>query len=258
MIEVIRSKEDQIQFKRLNLHHWIENTDYWLHSQLRQVVDTKDFLEKKLHKIVHECHEIPTIVDLGCGSGWIPELLLKSGISCRYIGLDFNEGFISFLQEKHKDHKGFTFRCLDIEEKIPNDLSNSAHIVVNCFNYFELANLDKAFENTRTILKNNGSLIILTIDVIYLLLAISGTMEEYKEHLAQYEHCKENGTGYFFQKIDLGDGPSDLEYASVLYSLQDYLHLAEKNQMKFVEYDEVIKTSKFYPKVYQYLHVSAT
>ncbi len=58
---------------------------------------------------------------------------------------------------------------------------------------------------------------------------------------------------FFFQRIDLGDGESDeYEYASVLYSFADYFKEARLNNLNLTDYDEIVKTSKFIPKVYQY------
>jgi len=80
-------------------------------------------------------------------------------------------------------------------------------------------------------------------------------MEEFKTKLAEYETIKTNGkVPYFFQNIDLGDSESEnLKYASVLYSFDDYFKQSRKHKMNLIDYGEVVKTSKFLPKTYQYM-----
>ena len=71
---MIKMLDDKTIFKNENYNCWIENTDYWLHSPLRQVEDTKDFFRKKLKEILFNgC----IIYDLGCGSGWLIDLILE-------------------------------------------------------------------------------------------------------------------------------------------------------------------------------------
>ena len=239
-------------FKKENQKSWEINTNYWLNSSLRQVEDTKSFLKKKLKETVKSGM---TIVDMGCGSGWLLDFILELNIEFFYIGLDFNSKFIEHLKLKYSQLSNVSFEYIDFEEEISEKLLYSADIVFNFFNFFETANLDSAFGNGVKMLKPNGKLIIFTIDYTYLILAVSHSMEEFKSNLKLYEEIKSKGEiPYFFQNIDLGDAESEyLKYASVLYSFDDYFKQAKKYQLNLVDYGEVIKTSKFLPKTYEYL-----
>jgi SAM-dependent methyltransferase len=249
---MMRELKNKIEFKKENQKNWQINTNYWLSSPLRQVEDTKIFFNEKLKSIVKSGMRI---VDMGCGSGWLLDFLLKLDIQFSYVGLDFNSKFIEHLSSKYSIVSNAKFEAIDFEEEVPSKLLNSADIVFNCFNFFETANLNSAFSSGVKMLKSEGKLVIFTIEYTYLILAVSHSMEEFKANLKMYEEAKSKGeVPYFFQNIDLGDSESrDLKYASVLYSLDDYYKQALKHKMSMVDYGEVVKTSKFLPKVYQYI-----
>lgn len=248
---MIKGMNDKEEFKKENLKSWGKNSEYWLSNPLRQVEDTREFFKDKLIDLVKNK---PVIIDMGCGNGWVLEMLIELKLDFQYIGLDFNPKFIDFLKETYKDELRAEFLLVDLEATLPNTLINKADIIFNCFNFFEVANIESAFANADKMLKANGSLIIFTIEYTYLILALSKDMVEYKKYLALYEEFKSKGEApFFFQKIDLGNGESEeLKYASVLYSFNDYFQLARKHNLNLSDYGEVVKTSKFLPKTYQY------
>lgn len=253
---MLKALKDKLKFKQRNLEGWENNTNFWLSSELRQLTDTKDFLLKKLPALFNGISsDVPTVIDMGTGSGWALDLLQENNIECRFIGLDFNQLFIEHLRNKYKDFSNAEFLKIDLEETLPENLINAADIVFNFFNFFEIANLDRAFENAAKMLKPGGILVIMTIDSYYLMFALAKTMEELKEVLSKYEEEKSEGdVPYFFQKIDLGNRESkNHEYASVLYSFNDYYKQANLNKLTLFDYSEIVKTSKFIPKVYQYI-----
>lgn len=240
------------EFKAENMRSWQNNADYWLHKPLRQVEDTKTFFKEKLRNLV--APEM-SIVDMGCGSGWLLEFLLELHIPFSYIGLDYTKEFIDFLKIKYSQKPGVSFQLVDFEEPIPSMLVGRADIVFNCFNFFELLDLKAAFSNAVRMLSPRGQLVLFTIDAVYLALAVSKDMTDFRERLRLYEEIKARGeTPHFFQNIDLGDAESaNLKYASVLYSIDDFFMRAREHDMRLIDYGEVIKTAKFLPKVYQYM-----
>ncbi|MBZ0328288.1 MAG: class I SAM-dependent methyltransferase [Altibacter sp.] len=248
-MKMLKSKFD---FRKENQKNWEKNSTYWLNNPLRQVEDTQSFFKKKLLSLVKPNM---TIIDMGCGSAWLLEFLLELDIDFKYIGLDFNPIFIKHLKNKYHSKSNVEFIEIDFEEGIPKKLIQKADIVFNLFTFFENSDLDTAFSNAHQMLKANGELVIFTIDCIFLILAVSRNMEEFKEKLKMYEEIKSTGeVPYFFQNIDLGDAESeDLKYASVLYSFDDYYKQANLLGMKLSDYGEVVKTSKFLPKTYQYM-----
>lgn len=253
---MLESLNNKLEFKKRNLLSWKKNSEFWLNSELRQLTDTKEFLIQKIPKLFNDIKsELPVVVDMGTGSGWALDLLLELNIKTQFIGLDFNEKFITHLNKRFSHLHSAEFNCVDLEEDIPKDLLNKADIVFNFFNFFETANIENSFRNATAMLKPNGKLVIMTIDSYYLMMALAKNLDELKEVLKIYDEKRAKGeVPFFFQKIDLGNSESDsYEYASVLYSFEDYFKEAQKNGLKLSDYGEIVKTAKYIPKVYKYI-----
>lgn len=252
---MLEQLKDKLAFKKRNRRSWERNTEFWLHSPLRHFVDTEEFLRGRLPHLFEDIKlPSPVVVDMGTGSGWALSLLQDLGIQCRFIGLDFNPLFIAHLTSEYGDDKDAEFLQFDLEETLPENLKGVADVVFNFFNFFEIANIESAFRNASLMLKPGGRLVMMTIDSYYLMFALVESLKELKELMKVYEARKRDGkVPFFFQKIDLGDAESQqYEYASVLYSFADYFKQARRNNMNLVDYDEIVKTDKFIPKVYQY------
>lgn len=247
---------DPKEFKKQNQLHWKENTPYWVSNSLRQVEDTSLFLEEKLNKLFksHEQSNPYIIYDFGYGNCWLLELLLKLKINFEYVGFDFNKEFIEIYKKKYSKVKNVSFVFQDLEETIDVKFLNKADFVFTLFTLFEIPRANKVFQNINLCLKEKGHHIMLSIDSFYLMLALSENMEELKGLLKKFDKYKSEGkVPYFFQDIDLGSEISDtLKYASVLYTTSDYMKLARENNLELNEFDELVKTAKFMPKVYQY------
>lgn len=253
---MLESLNNKLEFKKRNLQSWKKNSEFWLNSELRQLTDTKEFLLQKIPALFNKNNSnLPVVVDMGTGSGWALDLLLELNIEAKFIGLDFNENFITHLNQKFSHLPSAEFHCVDLEEEISKKFLNQADIVFNFFNFFETANIENAFRNASLMLKPNGKLVIMTIDSYYLMMALAKNMDELKEVLKIYDEKRTKGeVPFFFQKIDLGNAESDnYEYASVLYSFEDYFKEAQKNGLKLYDYSEVVKTAKYIPKVYKYI-----
>lgn len=250
---VIMSPEN---FKNRNKDHWIQNTPYWTQNDLRQIIDTADFLKNKLLELPLTKSPVkPFIIyDFGFGNCWLLDLLKDLNVNFKYIGFDFNEKFIELYSEKYRDMENVSFILQDLEEPLEDKFLNQADYVFTLFTLFEIPQPFKVFDNISNVLKNNGHHIMLSIDSFYLMLALSNDMTELKTILKMFDDYKSQGqTPYFFQDIDLGDGTSQkLKYASVLYTTSDYLKFASKVGLDLNEFDELIKTNKFMPKIYQY------
>lgn len=127
---------DKSLFRKESFANWEKNTDFWLTQPLLHVADTKEFLKQKLTALLTP--EM-SVVDMGCGSGWLLEFMIKLDIPFTYTGLDFNSHFISHLRAKFSKLSNVQFEVVDFEDPIPNKSIRPADIVFNCFNFFELA-----------------------------------------------------------------------------------------------------------------------
>jgi len=247
----MRYIENNTDFNAVNYSQWLKNTAFWLENELRHVEDTKEFVNNKFIDLIKPGMKV---VDLGCGNGWLIEHIRSCDYSVYYKGIDFNDGFVEYLKIKYENDDMVDIELCDIETDCLLNIG-TFDIVLSFYNFFEISNLNDVFCRVNKILNKRGKLVIMTIDYIYLILAISKNMEDFKEKLKEYEEILvNNSVPYFFQKIDMGDKESDyFKYVSVLYSLKNYFDCAKSNSMILVDYDEIVKTSKFVPKVYQYM-----
>ena len=153
-------------FKEINKQQWNNNTDYWIKGELRQVIDTKDFLKQKLEALFlnyDKDYEF-NIYDFGFGNCWLLELLFEIKIKFKYVGFDFNKKFIEIYSETYTKFPNVKFVYQDLEEPISDDFLNKADIVFTLFSLFEIPRVDKVFKNISNCLKNNGKNLLLTID----------------------------------------------------------------------------------------------
>src|SRR5690348_2875743 len=94
---------DPSAFKRENQANWHRNTEFWLHAKLAHVRDIEPILAPIIVRERQRTGEEYSVVDVGCGNAWILDLMRRSGISGRYLGLEFNEEFILYLRSSIRD-----------------------------------------------------------------------------------------------------------------------------------------------------------
>jgi len=245
---------DTNDFKIQNIKEWRANSDFWLEGKMRHIIDVKDKTFEILKNILTESNDETqkkTLIDEGCGEGWVYRAIRDAKLDVNYYGVDFNEKFISELSNRYSDDACATFIKNDIEEKEINQLTGKADIVVNAFNYFEIPNLEKAMANTSRLIKDGGCLLILTIDPITQLLSVSDTQNIFYEYLAEYAN-KKNRIGYK-KRIVIGNKKTRKHYYGILYSLQDYLREGSKNNLVFKDYYEILNPTKPTPQLYQFM-----
>lgn len=235
------------EYKKKRAAAWERNAKYWLQEPLRHVVDTGDLIVSRIVRHLKESKlQCPVIVDMGFGDGWVLKKLAAKKTKFKYIGLDSNDEFIESAKKSFQKLEFCEFVKCDIEKKLATNIK--ADIVLNAFNFFELSNLKQGISNAQRMLSKNGILIVATIDVTYLIYAVSQSFKQFKVNLKRYEQLP--GIKYAFQKIDLGTRLSNyLEYPSVMYSLKNYLDSAKGMSLTF--YEEMVKTAKPIPKIYQ-------
>lgn len=246
----VRDNED---FKKNNLLNWYGNTDFWLQSKMRHLRDVWDFTGEQIQDLIKLCNhkENLCLIDFGCGEGWILRLILEKELSVNYVGLDFNNKFISHLKEKYAGLHDASFECMDFEEDPPTNFISKADIGLNFFNFFEIPDIEAAFRNVAKMLKPNSYLMIVSIDPVMQILSVSKSEYEFRTNLRSYE---EYGTRLGYNKdIDVGDFKSNRIYKSLLYSTSTYIQLAKQNNMQLLDYKEVVKTANIVPQIYQFI-----
>lgn len=240
-------------FKKNNLLNWYGNTDFWLQSKMRHLRDVWDFTAEQIQYLMRLCNskENPCFIDFGCGEGWVLRLILEKKLSVNYIGLDFNDKFISYLKEKYVGVCNADFECMDFEEEPPTDFIAKGDIGLNFFNFFEIPDIEAAFRNVASMLKTGAYLMIVSIDPIMQILSVSKSEDDFRANLRSYEKY---GTRLGYDKdIDVGDFKSNRIYKSLLYSTATYIQLAKQNNMQLLDYKEVVKTANAVPQIYQFI-----
>lgn len=100
-----------------------------------------------------------------------------------YQGLDSNPRFISHLKKKYSGQKNTIFTLHDFSnEALPFDVRFD--VVVCSFSLFEVAELDQAIERIAKVIKPGGFLVIITINALSQLLAISKDDDEFLVNLS--------------------------------------------------------------------------
>lgn len=243
--------DKDVDFKEQNKSQWISNSAFWLKGNMNHINDVTPTAIEIIKNIIEEDKLIkPVLFDIGCGEAWLLRKLIFNHIECRYYGTDFNELFINELNKEFKNNQDAEFILNDIELELP-DKENSADIIVNAFNFFELPDINAAFKNTVQLLKKDGYLIIITIDPIMQLLAVSDTQEEFFDSLSHYSKYKTKVS--YKKNIVIENQRTDRFYMGILYSAFDYIRIAKNNNLTLVEVKEVIQPKLPTPQIFQFL-----
>lgn len=237
------------EFKQRNLENWDANTEFWLQSPLRHLgVAKKEFGAF----IVNECSRRKrtlSVVDVGCGSAWVLDVLREHGLNARYIGIDFNERLIGALQARSDERAGF--RWLDIEETpLPPELDACADVVVASFSLFEIPNINEAFRNIVQMLRPGGALFVCHIDPLTQLLSVNERRADLERALIQFG---EHGASLAYDKsIELDGRLSERTYKGILYRISDYHRFAAGLGLALETFQESIDSSSRPTQQYQF------
>lgn len=240
-----------VDFKEHNKSQWLNNSAFWLKGNMNHINDvTPTTIEIIKDIIKHNKLDKPVLFDIGCGEAWLLRKLKQHNIDCEYYGTDFNELFISELKDEYKNTENVNFILNDIELEIPYS-EKGADIIVNAFNFFELPNINVAFKNTVQLLKEGSYLIIITIDPVMQLLAVSDNHEEFLDSLNFYSKFKTK-LGYK-KNIVIENQRTDRYYMGILYSAFDYIQIAKVNQLELIDVKEIIQPKLPTPQIFQFL-----
>ena len=237
-------------YKQANLESWKRNKEYWFSEPLRHIVDNDAAIDTAITTLVKPGF---TVIDMGCGDGFLFERIAQRISNFRYIGLDFNSSFIDELSSKYRADERAEFIKCDFEKEVPQSLVGSADVVFSFFVLLEIENMAACYRFADELLKEQGCFSVWTIEYVFLILAVSRNMRDFKKNLKIYEDIRASGgVPFTFQKIDLGEGESrDLAYGSVFHSTADFISIGLAQDWKLTKISENIQTKKFHPKVYQ-------
>lgn len=102
------------------------------------------------------------ILDFGCGYGMLSNYLALKNPRRSVFGIDLNPNRISVAQRSLKDNGDIIFKCGDIDdlEMAPFD----AVVMTDVLHHISDSNIRLLMQKMRTLLKSDGSLVILDVD----------------------------------------------------------------------------------------------
>ena len=98
-----------------------------------------------------------TVIDVGCGEGWLVRELEKKGINC--LGVDV----VPELIEYAKEEGGGTFKSLSFDELACGVLDEQFDVLVCNFSLLGNESVDQLFHKAPSILNEGGAFIVQTI-----------------------------------------------------------------------------------------------
>lgn len=230
---------------------WESNTFFWLNTELYHINEIKDEVVEIISSELNINKNIlgPTsILDVGCGEGWIAREF-SSARDIEYLGIDYNNGFVTHLNKKYHSLNNIAFKHLDITDEL--NFEKKFDIVVNCFNFFELDRLSEAMSNSFNALRKGGSLVIITIEPVLQILAASkeATFDEFRRNLELY--AKYRSTGCYEKEIEAQNNDGKRKYYGVLYSTADYVSMGLELGFVVKGMRDIVRTDRIVPKIYK-------
>ena len=90
----------------------------------------------------------PSILEIGCSSGYLSEVLKKTGIKARYEGTDYSSSFIHFARQKYPDVKFTVNDAINLHYK-----NNSFDVIVSGACILHIINYQKAIAEASRVAK---------------------------------------------------------------------------------------------------------
>lgn len=236
-MKFITTKQD---FDKQNSESWIQNADFWSKQSGRNEENSfaAQVFFKSLRKVLKN-YKKPTIIDAGCGHGWIYDDLSKNKkTDFDYIGLDYTHEFIQKNSERTKNNSNATFIQYDLtSNKKPKGLSAQGDIIINYYNLIEVWDMKSVFRNMHNMMKDDGTIIIVTTCPLSSIASLSKDNADYNKNLGQYMTRK--GTIGWGEEIILnGKNHSGRTFYTAAHSVAEYVTEASKYGMYLCSMEE--------------------
>ncbi len=139
------------------LSTWHKNVDCWTEAVRQQQIESRRLVtDEAVVAAVLSCQP-QTVLDLGCGEGWLTRSLTRQGLSV--LGVDGVEGLVA--QAEALD--GGEFLAMDYEAIVAGGLQRRFDVVVCNFSLFGEASVAQLLGAVPGLLNPGGSLVIQTL-----------------------------------------------------------------------------------------------
>lgn len=137
---------------------WENNAENWTQAIRSQMIESRKVTHPAIIQEILRWNP-KSVLDLGCGEGWIASQLLPKSI--QYVGLDFSQALI---ESAKKHHTGARFEAIGYNEISQGRWQSNERFDLAVFNFslFE-EDLDSLFRETLRHLKPEGTLLIQTL-----------------------------------------------------------------------------------------------
>lgn len=143
--------EDQIRLT------WHKNAECWTKAVRQQTIESRRLItDDAVVQAVLQYHP-NTVLDLGCGEGWLTRALTRQGI--KVLGVDTVDTLIRQAQDLGEG----TFRQMDYQNIANGALEESFDVVVCNFSLFGKDSVNQLVQRLPTLLNPKGHLVIQTL-----------------------------------------------------------------------------------------------
>ncbi len=228
----LKDQNDKNMFRMYNKNNWEKNSKFWIdqyyiHLGLREKLFSylKDFILNYQNKFNHA----PKILDIGCGSGWLVDDLLRTQLNFNYTGLDYISNFTDFLTNKYHDYyQSINFVNLDIEV-IPETFSESYDLIISNFTLHEIVFPEVAFKNIYKLMNKEAHLLIISLDATIEVIRVLDAESEILENLLKV--FRSDMPTVISKPIIFNKNISIVDYQRILYTYSDFVDYALREHL---------------------------
>jgi len=146
---------------RSGLLHLLANP--WIYDTFQSAVGANAWRKRVIEaKLVPALTPDALVVDVGCGTGWVLQLLPRS---VRYIGIDRNRAYIDQARDEYVDRPAAEFRCDDVSLASAGvDFSADAVLAIGLLHHLDDDECVQLLASVAQMLKPGG--FVLTLDPV--------------------------------------------------------------------------------------------
>lgn len=219
---------DTEEFSSLCLNAWHQNASFW---------DKTRIVNSEIKKYIFEyldTNKNCSVLDIGCGNGWLYKDLVKQHNPVLYTGVDYNEHFINSLKKKYPKNDFF---CFDFTQNIPKNLLGKFNVAISCLSLIEMADISIAFHNFRSILSSKGILILVTLNPYFEIIRLSDDYFDLTKDLGVFR--SDNFPKYYKKEILIDGKKTGRFYYGVLHTTDQLMKAILKNGFSISNFKEI-------------------
>lgn len=136
---------------------WKNNVSPWIKAIEENQIESRTRVTNNAIVNAVLSTDANSVLDLGCGEGWLARALVKTGIDV--LGVDVIADFIEYA----KQQGGGRFRCLPYEHLSYKELKEKFDALVCNFSLLGNESVEHVFQQAPGLLNNDGFLIVQTL-----------------------------------------------------------------------------------------------